>query len=291
MSEANATAVSVNADEIRYWNSPTTQAWVTLQDRIDVLFLPLTEVVLERAAPRAGERVLDIGCGCGATVLGLAGRVGPEGQVLGVDVSEPMIARARARIEEEGCSNAAVVLGDASLYPFETGSFDLAFSRFGVMFFSNPVEAFANIHRALKADGRLVFACFRAREENPWVTVPFAAAKHLLPPIKQPGPEDPGQFAFADPERVRRILKGAGFRRVSLTAHDPIMRLGASAREAAEFSSQVGPTTRALASAPEELKRAVQQRAREAIEQEFARREGPDGVAFQGAIWIVSARA
>jgi SAM-dependent methyltransferase len=167
MSEANATAVSVNADEIRYWNSPTTQAWVTLQDRIDVLFLPLTEVVLERAAPRAGERVLDIGCGCGATVLGLAGRVGPEGQVLGVDVSEPMIARARARIEEEGCSNAAVVLGDASLYPFETGSFDLAFSRFGVMFFSNPVEAFANIHRALKADGRLVFACFPGSRGEP----------------------------------------------------------------------------------------------------------------------------
>jgi len=290
MSEDNSAATGVNADEIRYWNSLATATWVTLQDRIDTLFSSLTDVAVGQAAPLPGERALDIGCGCGATVLKLADSVGPEGRVLGVDVSEPMVSRARARLEENEHRNAAVTLGDASSYLFESGSFDLAFSRFGVMFFSNPVEAFANIRRALRPKGRLVFACFRAREENPWVTIPFAAAKHLLPPVKQPGPEDPGQFAFADQARVRRILEGAGFRELKFTPHDPVMRLGRNAREAAEFSSQIGPTTRALADAPEDRKRVLQQAVREAVEQEFARHERPDGVTLKAAIWIVSAR-
>src|SRR5215212_505815 len=132
MSGAGSGASGINAGEIRYWNSPATTGWVMLQDRIDALFSPLTEAALEHAAAQTGEHVLDIGCGCGTTVLRLAGRVGPAGRVLGVDVSEPMVARARARLEEENCAYAAVVLGDASMYPFETGSFDLAFSRFGV---------------------------------------------------------------------------------------------------------------------------------------------------------------
>jgi ubiquinone/menaquinone biosynthesis C-methylase UbiE len=289
MSGLSSARTGINADEVRYWNSPATAAWVTLQDRIDAVLAPLTEVTLGHAAVRPGEHALDIGCGCGATTLALAVRVGPEGRVLGIDVSEPMVARARERVEQEAVQNAAVVLADASMHPFEASAFDLAFSRFGVMFFADPVEAFTNIRRALKSDGRVVFACFRAREENPWVTVPFAAVKHLLPPLKQPGPDDPGQFSFADAERVRRILEGAGCREVRFTAHDPVMRLGADAREAAAFSSQIGPTTRALADAPKEDKRDLRERVRESLEQEFARWQGPDGVALQGAIWIVSA--
>jgi ubiquinone/menaquinone biosynthesis C-methylase UbiE len=291
MNAHGSRATGINADEIRYWNSPATAAWVTLQERLDALLAPVTEVALEHAAPQAGEHVLDIGCGCGATMIEIAKRVGPEGRVLGVDVSEPMTARARARLEAEVRRNIAVALGDASVHPFNPGAFDLAFSRFGVMFFANPVEAFANIRRALKPGGRLVFTCFRAREENPWVTRPFAAARDLLPPIKQPGPEDPGQFSFADPERVRRILEGAGFRDLRFIAHDTLMRLGRTAREAADFSIQIGPTTRALTEAPEEARRTLRGAVRQAVEREFAHCDGAEGVALQGAIWIVLARA
>src|SRR5215217_9152672 len=148
MNEPSSDRAADNADEIRYWNSAATAPWVTLQDRIDRLFVPLTEVTLSHAGLTGGEHVLDIGCGCGATVLELANRVGGDGRVLGVDVSEPMIARARERLEQAGLSNAAVAIGDASLYDFEAGSFDLVFSRFGVMFFSHPSRAFYNIRRA-----------------------------------------------------------------------------------------------------------------------------------------------
>jgi SAM-dependent methyltransferase len=291
MNERSSAASGINANEIRYWNSPATAAWVTLQERLDAVLAPVAELGLARAAPQPGEHALDIGCGCGATTIELAARVGQQGRVLGVDVSEPMVARARARLEAEERRNAAVVLGDASLHPFEAGSFDLAFSRFGVMFFANPVEAFANIRRALKPDGRLVFACFRAREENPWVTIPFAAAKHLLPPLTPPQPDDPGQFAFADPDRVRRILEGAGFHDVSFTGHNPAMRLGANARAAAEFCSQIGPTARAIAEAPEEVRGGLREAARQGMERELSRCHGAEGVALQGAIWIVAARA
>ncbi|HEY2133927.1 MAG TPA: methyltransferase domain-containing protein [Acetobacteraceae bacterium] len=281
-----ADAGNPNSPQIAFWNSPTTRAWVTLQARMDELFAGLTEVALDHAAPRPGETVLDIGCGCGDTVLRLAERVGPAGHVLGVDVSEPMLARAQQRVTEAGYGQARLRLADVSAANLGTGVFDLAFSRFGVMFFFNPVEAFTNLRHALKPSGRLVFACFRPMAENTWVTVPQAAGLGLFPPAPPPGPEDPGQFAFGDPARVRRILEGAGFRDLTFTPHNPAMRLGDTAAQAAAISTQIGAYARALAEAPEQLPALMA-----ALTAAYAAHEGPEGVVLPGAIWLVSARA
>ena len=278
-------ASALNAGQIEFWNSAVAQTWVTQQTRLDQLFQPLTQVLLEHAAPRAGERAIDIGCGCGATVLELAHRVGPAGRVLGIDISAPMLDLARKRVADAGLSQATLVRADMSTYGFTPQDFDLAVSRFGVMFFTNPVTAFANLHGALQPDGRLVFACFRPLSENPWVLEPLTAAKHLLPPSAPPGPEEPGQFAFADPDRVRRILAEAGFHDIAFARHDPVMKLG-SAERAAELSCQIGPIARALTDAPDSLKTAVQ----DALVGAYRRHEGPDGVVFSGGNWIVSAR-
>ena len=267
------------------WNSPIAQTWVKLQTRLDRLFQPLTEVALQHAAPQSGERAIDIGCGCGATVLELARRVGTGGHVLGVDISAPMLNLARRRATEAGYSQATLIEADLATYGFPSQSFDLAFSRFGVMFFADPVAAFANLRAALKPGGRLVFACFRPLAENRWVLEPLTAVQHLLPPSPAPGPEEPGQFAFADPDRVRRILTAAGFHDVTLTGHDPDMKLG-DAKQAADMSSQIGPIARALMGAPESLRTAVL----EALATAYRRFDGPDGVTLPGANWIVAAK-
>jgi SAM-dependent methyltransferase len=274
-----------NAQQVEYWNSPIAQTWVKLQTRLDRLFQPLTEVALDHAAPQPGERAIDIGCGCGATVLELARRVGTGGHVLGIDISAPMLNLARRRATEAGYSQATLIEADLATYGFPSQSFDLAFSRFGVMFFADPVAAFANLRAALKPGGRLVFACFRPLAENRWVLEPLTAVQHLLPPSPAPGPEEPGQFAFADPDRVRRILTAAGFHDVTLTGHDPDMKLG-DAKQAADMSSQIGPIARALMGAPESLRTAVL----EALATAYRRFDGPDGVTLPGANWIVAAK-
>jgi SAM-dependent methyltransferase len=280
-----AAQTTPNAQQVEYWNSPAAQTWVRLQTRLDRLFRPLTQEAFQHAAPQPGEHAIDIGCGCGATVLELAHRVGPGGRVLGVDISEPMLDLARKRAAEAGYTHAALVRADMSTYAFAPHDFDLAFSRFGVMFFDDPVAAFANLHGALKPTGRLVFACFRSMAENPWVLEPLKAVQHLLPPSPLPGPEEPGQFAFADPDRVRRILGAAGFRDVAFTRYDPVMQLGDAAR-ATEFSCQIGPIARALTGAPESLKTAVGN----ALAAAYRQHDGPDGINLSGGNWIVAAR-
>ena len=192
---------------------------------IDRLFAGLTQVALDHAAPKLGERVIDIGCGSGTTVLELAARVGPSCYVLGADVSKPSVEKARERIGAAGVQQAEIMLCDVSTHTFPTNSFDLVFSRFGVMFFADPVATFVNIHKVMKSDGRLAVAVFRTPQENKWATAALAAVRHLLPPITPPGPEEPGQFSWADAARVHRILETAGFQDISLTPYDPAMPL------------------------------------------------------------------
>jgi SAM-dependent methyltransferase len=208
--------------------------------------------------------------------------------VLGADIAERSIGRARERITAAGVTNAEVVTADVSTHPFPPQSFDLAFSRFGVMFFADPIASFANVHRALKPDGRLTIATFRTSAENRWSSAALEAVRHLLPPIAPPAPEAPGQFSWADPARVRRILEGAGFREVTLTPHDPPMRVAppGGAAEAADFSLRIGPVVRPLIGAPDAQREAV----RAGLEEFFERHDGPEGVVLPGAIWVISAR-
>jgi SAM-dependent methyltransferase len=280
---------SLNARELQYWNSAHTRPWADEYEAIDRLFAGLTRIALDRAEPKLGERVIDIGCGSGTTVLELAARVGPNGYVLGADVSKPSVAKARERIAAASVHQAEIMLCDVSTHVFPANSFDLVFSRFGVMFFADPVATFANIRRAMKSDGRLALAVFRTAQENKWATAALAAVRHLLPPITPPGPEEPGQFSWADAARVHRILGTAGFKNISLTPHDLAMPLAerGGAAEAAGFAFRVGPVVRATSDASEQKKREV----RAALEAFFKSHEGLQGVVLPGAIWVVTARA
>ena len=277
---------SGNAAQIEFWNSEAARAWGEQHARMDLALAELTQSLLAFAAPQPGEHVLDIGCGGGTTVLELAARVGAGGCVLGVDVARPSAARARSRIAAAGLTQAEVIAADASTHPFRAAGFDLAFSRLGVMFFSDPVAAFANVRRALKPGGRLSLGVFRA--DSPFPSAATAAARHLLPPSPAAAPEEPGPFSWADPGRVHRILEGAGFREVSLTATDPMIHLAGpgGAVEAADFAMTFGPITRVLAG----LAAADRDAVRTTLEAFFRAQDGPQGVALPARNWVVQAR-
>ncbi|MGH7709151.1 MAG: class I SAM-dependent methyltransferase [Vulcanimicrobiaceae bacterium] len=278
-----------NADEIEYWNAEAASRWTALYPRTDALFAEITAAALDYASPQTGEHVLDVGCGCGATVLELVRRVGPGGRVVGIDVSTAMLGVAAERVRAARCANVELLLTDASMHPFEPATFQLAFSRFGVMFFDDPVSAFANIRRALRPGGRLVFISWRRPSENPWLMLPFAAAKPHLPPQPPRGPDDPGPFAFADPDRVRHILEAAGFTAVELDQRDVGMRLGGPGGldAATEFAALIGPASAALDGAGPGARAA----AKAAIHDELGQHVGPDGIVLPGSVWFVAARA
>jgi SAM-dependent methyltransferase len=278
---------SVAAAQREFWNSEAIRRWVTEQNRIDQLFAKVTDAALAAAAPSTGESILDIGCGTGTTVLRLADAAGPKGRVVGVDISEQQLALARSRVSAADAGNVELLLDDAATHSFQPATFDLGVTRFGVMFFADPIGAFRNIRRAMKPGGRLLLAVFRPAPENPWATAAVAAIRHLVPPPPAVGPEDPGQFSWGDPARVRRILDGAGFQAVGLAPLDVSLRLGGDAGEATEFATYVGQGARLLHGQPEDVLKA----ARVALMDFFKAHESPDGVSLPGALWLVSARA
>ena len=202
-----------NAQQIQYWND-TGPRWVAQQNVIDDQIRQLGRLAMDRSTVQPGERVLDVGCGCGDTTVELAGRVAPGGTVTGIDISAPMLERARERARTQGAA-ARFELADAQTHAFAPAIVDVIFSRFGVMFFTDPTAAFANLRRALTPGGRLAFVCWQALPDNPWMFVPLGAALQYLPTPPLPGPDAPGPFSFADPGRVRTILAGAGFRDVA----------------------------------------------------------------------------
>lgn len=288
--ERSQTTSAPNAGQIEYWNGEVGSRWVALQTRLDELFSDLTAAAIEAAAPTAGERVLDVGCGCGATVLALADRIGPEGSVLGVDISAVMLDAARERVAKKGAVKAKVLLADAAIHPFAPASVDLVFSRFGVMFFDEPAQAFANIRRALRPGGRLFFVCWRPYKENPFFAAPHWAAKPHLPDQEDQKlpPDAPGPFALADPDRVRNILDEAGFSAVDIEPRDAMMRVGGPGeRDAAtDFIVRIGPVARALATATE----AQRASAKQAVHAALADYDGPQGILMPARVWFVSAR-
>ena len=268
------------AEQASFWNGPGGQGWLAAYGRIERSLVDINRDVLALAAVQPGERVLDVGCGTGDTTAALAKTAG---SVLGVDISEPLVAAAKAK----DIANAAFVVADAATQAFEPGSFDLVFSRFGVMFFADPVAAFANLRRALKPSGRLAFVCWRTPQENPWGLVPLQAARPFLPPMPRPGPEDPGQYSFGDRARVERILKEAGFVASRLEPLDRPIWMGIDVAEVVANADRFGPMARAFAETPPEQAA----KARAAIAEAVAPHAGPDGVRMPGACWLVSARA
>jgi len=272
-----------NADQIAFWNGDAGAKWVKSQERLDAMFVGITAELIKTARPAQGERVLDIGCGCGDTSIQLAGK---GSHVVGIDISEPMLGRAKQRASEAGAHHVEFVHADASAHRFQA-SYDLLFSRFGVMFFADPDAAFANMRKALKPSGRLAFVCWRDWRENEWVRVPIGAVRPHVPPQPQLGPEDPGPFSFADLGRVRRILSSAGFDRITIRPFDTPLGLGATFEDAIAHIQEFGPVSRMLAEASEAQKAQAAAALREAFKPYADRKP----LSLEGAMWIVTATA
>lgn len=279
-----------NAEQIKYWNETSGPKWVALHELVDTQIRPLGLHAMDRAVIAAGERALDVGCGCGSTTLELARRVGPAGSATGVDISAVMLERARQSAAQAKLSNLHFENADAQTYPFAAGSFDVVYSRFGVMFFAQPDAAFANLQRALRPGGRLAFAAWQPVHLNPWMFVPMmAAAQHITLPMPA-GPDAPGPFSFADPERVRGILSRAGFADLAFEELNDTMTVGGGAGldQTVEFLLQMGPAGNAMrdAATGAGVRDAVVAAVREAL-QPYAT---PNGIRMQAAAWVVTGR-
>ena len=274
-----------NTAQAEHWNTGDGVAhWVTNQARYDRMHAPFTALILAAAALRPGGTVLDVGCGCGGTTLAAARLVAP-GQAVGLDLSGPMLAQARAGAEAAGLANAVFQQGDAQVHELEPDTFGTVISRFGVMFFADPVAAFANIRSATRPGGRLVFVCWQPMAANQWMLVPGAALAEHLPP---PGP-GPGMFAFADPDRLRPILAAAGWRDIDIASEHASILVGGggSVDDTVEFlrTATQGRTMLAGADA------ATAARALASLRAALTPFADADGVHLGAAVWLVQAVA
>ncbi len=269
-----------------YWNSKVGEEWTRQAERTDAMFAGLTDATFDALALQAGERVLDIGCGAGETTLRAARHVGVGGHTVGVDLSQQLLGLARRRAEASGL-DAVFIEADAGAGPIGDAPFDAAFSRFGVMFFEEPAQAFAQIRAGVRSGGRLAFVCWRTAKENAWASAPIAALAPMFSAPMQPSdPNLPGPFAFADAGKIKSILESSGWRDIAITPWDGAFVLGRDAEDAASFVLRIGPSARAIAE--HGLDAAAAERLIVAQLQQVAR---PEGVMLDGACWIVRAVA
>ncbi len=274
---------STDSEMARYWNEGGGRRWVANIERVERMLKPLAERLLAHAAPRAGQAVLDVGCGGGLTSKAFAEAVGASGQVIGVDVSTQILDVARQRFVTT--PNLRFEEGDAGSMPLTSAHFDHITSRFGVMFFPDPVGAFAHLRPALKPAGRLSFICWRDLKLNPWMAVPVRAAFEILPRLAPLAPNAPGPFAFADEAYLRGVLEQAGLQAIEIAAHEALLDLG-SLTDAIEQMTRMGPAAQAFDDADE----ATREKVLRALEQAFAPALSAGTVQLPSATWLVSAR-
>ncbi|MFN8026807.1 MAG: class I SAM-dependent methyltransferase [Acidimicrobiia bacterium] len=283
MSERSADIVNVAQAEA--WNGAQSVGWLEREEQHASAARAHREAVLAAAAVGAGETVLDVGCGTGATTLAVARAVGPEGSAVGLDISGPMLARAREHAQAEGLGNVEFLEADAQVEPLGAARFDVVLSKFGVMFFDDPVAAFANFAAATRPDGRLAFVSWRRYVENPWLQVlrgAVAGGRQLPAP-----PEDvAGMLGLASAGHIESVLAQAGWRDVALEALDLPFALG-PLDEACAFAASVGVVSAALQDADDDTRAAALASLREVL----AAYEGPDGVDLPSGVWIVTARS
>jgi SAM-dependent methyltransferase len=271
-----------NEAQIDYWNREAGETWARYHDRLHRQIEPLGAKAMALLSARPGERILDVGCGCGQTSRALAEAVAPGGQVVGVDVSRPMLAVARQ--EGAGIAHLSFEEADAATARFEK-PFDAAFSRFGVMFFEEPVPAFANIAAAIRPGGRLAFVCWQGLDANDWMRKPLMAAMPHLPPLPVPDPHAPGPFALADKDRLRAILEAAGFTGIGIEPYEQPIG-GNGLEETLDLTFRVGPLGAMIRERPE-LRASVEGAVRAAL---AAEADASGAVWMRGAVWLVVAK-
>ena len=270
-------------DQATYWNETAGPRWVDLQEQLDRMLGPLGQRALEQAHPTFGERILDVGCGCGDTTLQLAEKAGSLGLVIGLDLSQVMLDRARQRAEEAG-SRARFQESHPQLENLPVGAFDLVFSRFGVMFFHEPIEAFSNLNRALRSGGRLSFVCWRSPDDNPLFNLPLQAAAPLLTLPPPSAPDLPGPFSLAPPDRAVNLLDEAGFVQIQCDPLDQNVPLG-SLSESVDFLLRMGPIVPVLAEADESTRQAVVENLRRMVQPY----DTDQGVLLPTSTWLLQA--
>lgn len=271
-------------EQTRLWNGPSGRAWVDAQALLDQMFQPFEGLLVEAVSAACAGRVLDVGCGTGSTTLAIARLLGAAGHCTGIDISEPMIATARARAESDD-SPARFLRANAQTHAFEPASFDMIVSRFGVMFFDDPAEAFANLRQAASTDAVLRCIAWRSATENPFMTTAERAAAPLLPslPVRRPGA--PGQFAFADAHRVHQILDESGWAQIDIQPIDVICVF--PERELIPYLTRLGPVGAILQDVDERTRTQII----EAVRPAFDPYVHDTVVRFSAACWMIGARA
>jgi SAM-dependent methyltransferase len=282
MSEQSAANTAMG----EYWNQVAGPRWVGRAGLQEARNIEVAHLLQQAAAPRPGERVLDIGCGTGATAIPFAAAVAPGGHVTGIDISEPMLGQARQNVASAGAENIALVLADAQVHRFPSDSFDLLISRFGVMFFADPVAAFTNLYAGLRAGGRLCMAVWASMAENVHWQIPFdIAVKHLGAPAPA-DPREPGPMAFRDPAHLRGILAKAGFAEIDI-APQGFKIAGQTAGSEAEHAAMFGPAWRLMEE--KQASEAVRQAIIAETAGAFAPYMTPDGLRLPGTVLIAKA--
>jgi SAM-dependent methyltransferase len=274
----------VDSEQSILWNGTAGQAWVEAQETLDRMFAPLQDLLVEAVAAESASRVLDVGCGTGSTTLAVARLLGANGRSTGLDISSPMIAAARARAKREG-SSASFVCADAQVHPFEPASFEMIISRFGVMFFDDPVRAFANLRRTAGASAEIRFVAWRSAAENAFMTTAERAAAPLLPNLPTRRPDAPGQFAFADKRRVHCILEESGWLNIDIRPIDVVCTLPEI--ELVRYLTRLGPVGLILREANAQTRAQVIETVRAAFDPYVHGTE----VRYTAACWMVTARA
>lgn len=273
-----------NRDQSVLWNSTGGRAWVVNQATMDRMFEPFEPILMDALPAGAGQCVLDVGCGTGATTLAAAQRTGDQGECIGVDISAPMLALARERAAQAGIA-ARFVEADAQTHAFPPASFDRIVSRFGVMFFDDPVAAFTNLRRAARPGAAMRLVAWRSPDENAFMTTGERAAASLLPDLPVRQPNAPGQFAFADRARVAAILTQAGWSDIDIQPIDVACTI--SEPDLISYIGWLGSVGQRLQTADEPLRSAVIGTVRAAFEPYV--RDGT--VRFTAACWRIDASA
>ena len=275
----------INQDQKEFWNNEKGKIWVALEKKIDAMLSPLGDEALKSLAPENGENIIDIGCGTATTSLKIADLVGDKGSVTGVDISKPILECARQKAKENSVSNIEFILADAQNHKYLVNSYDAIFSRFGVMFFEDPVAAFANLIKGLKSGGRLAFICWAEPSVNDWIETSTNVASRFLELPPKAAPREPGPFAFEDPVYLRKILSDAGWKKITIENYCTTNLVGKTIEEAADFLSRMGPMSIPFENAEETVKIKVI----DALKDCFSNYLTETGVEMNFNSWIVTA--